>query len=185
MELHRPRLEGQRVLVFPVLVVDTDYNQPLPARALPRRKDRQFLIVFQRQVARIPLVPECRQQLPEPPPLQLDTLSVIALRSELVAESKVLVLQPAQGGIRRPARLFALFRVLPPLPARLLQVLVKDLRQIVVAVELLFVPDADKGARSLSSGHLVRLPGHHAHHLQPRLVFQDHRVLDPPEVLAE
>lgn len=114
---------------------------------------------------------ERRQHRPEPPPLQCDPLPIVTLRTELVAELEVLVLQPAQGGARRLTRLVAVYRVIPPLPSCLLQALVEDLCEILIAVEFLFVLDADEGTCVLGGRHLERRPRLHARQPQLRLAI--------------
>ena len=156
-------LDGQRVVAFCGRVVGLQDQQLLCARAASAggAQDGDLDVVVEREVGRGPVgfVPQRVEQAAEPLALGADLVGVDLVGGLLdarppgrpslegVAKPGVVLGQCAEGhvgrGLRRVGR--ALRRVVLPALDRFLDVAGEDLRQVVVAVELVFVVDSGEG----------------------------------------
>ena len=144
VELQRVRLERKRVLPLGLRVVRTECQERRCAGLAAQGAEHGHLVaVVERMVGRIPLVAQRREKLPEPVALQGQPRSAAALALEVAAEHHVVAGQGAQPGVRCPTALR--LRGFPPAVHRRPDIAAEDLRQIVVAVELVFVVDAGEG----------------------------------------
>ncbi len=151
VELQRVRLQRERVFPLRLRVVRAEREQRGGAgRAAGGAQHRDFDAVVERVAGRRLVVAERREQPPEPRALQGEPPFRAALALEVAAEPHVVAGQGAQRRVRRrPAA-----RLRRPAPAvhRRAEVAGEDLRQVVVAVELVLVVDAGE-SRGGRGGH--------------------------------
>ena len=156
-------LRASGVLPLGLRVVHAEREQRRRADLAAQVAEHGHLVaVVQRMIGRGPLVAQRREKLPEPFALQGQPLSAAALALEVPAEPHVVAGQGAQRGVGRPPPLG--LHGLPPAVHRRPDVAAEYLRQVVVAVELVFVVDAGEGGGG-RGGHgstpssRSRLPG--------------------------
>ena len=144
VELQRVRPEPERVFALRLRVVGAEGEQGGGAGPAAGGAERGHgVAVVERMVGGLPRVAEGGEELPEPLALQGQPLSAAALAVEVAAEPHVVAGQRPQRRVRRPSAA-GLRRVAPAVDGRP-DVAAEDLRQVVVAVELVLVVDAGEG----------------------------------------
>ena len=144
VELQPMRVELERVFAFRLRVVGAEREQGGGAGLAARGAEHGHLVaVVELMIGGTPLVAECGEKVPEPLALQGQPLSAAAFAIEVAAEPHILAGQRSQRRVRRLPPL-GLGQLAPAIHGRP-DVAAEDLRQIVVAVELVLVVDAGEG----------------------------------------
>ena len=144
VELQAVRPERERVFPFRLRVVRAEGQQRGRAGLAARGAEHRHLVaVVEQVIGRTPLVAERGEKVPEPLALQGQPLSAAAFAIEVAAEPHILAGQRTQRRVRRSSSLG--LRFFTPAIHGCPNVAAEDLRQIVVAVELVLVVDPGEG----------------------------------------